>query len=57
MAEVDLGHHMDLDRPVAIKILYSHMRDDPMLMQMLKMEAAALVAMKHPVSCTVLAAA
>jgi serine/threonine-protein kinase len=48
MAEVYLGHHMDLDRPVAIKILYSHMRDDPMLMQMLKMEAAALVAMKHP---------
>jgi len=48
VAEVYLGHHTRLDRPVAIKILYAHLRDDPILMQMLKGEAAALVAMKHP---------
>src|SRR3990172_8429674 len=48
MAEVYLGHHNRLDRPVAIKILYAHLREDPILMQMLKGEAAALVAMKHP---------
>lgn len=48
MAEVYLGHHTRLDRPVAIKILHAHLRDDPILMQMLKSEAAALVAMKHP---------
>jgi len=48
MAEVYLGYHTSLGRPVAIKILYAHLRDDPILMQMLKGEAAALVAMKHP---------
>jgi len=48
MAEVYLGHHTRLGRPVAIKILYAHLREDPILMQMLKGEAAALVAMKHP---------
>ena len=52
MAEVYLGHHTRLDRPVAIKILYPHLREDPILMQMLKGEAAALVAMKHPTSST-----
>ena len=48
MAEVYLGYHTRLDRPVAIKIHFAHLRDDPILMQMVKGEAAALVAMKHP---------
>lgn len=48
MAEVYLGHHNRLDRPVAIKILYAHLRDDPTLMQLLQAEAAALTSMKHP---------
>jgi serine/threonine protein kinase len=48
MAEVYLGHHNRLDRPVAIKILYAHLRDDPTLMQLLQSEAAALTSMKHP---------
>jgi len=30
MAEVYLGYHTRLGRPVAIKILYAHLRDDPM---------------------------
>ena len=48
MAEVILGYHTGLKRPVAIKILYAQLRDDPTLMKMLQAEAASLVAMKHP---------
>jgi len=48
MAEVYLGYHTRLNRPVAIKILYAHLRDDPTLMQLMRAEAAALTSMKHP---------
>lgn len=48
MAEVYLGQHLVLDQPVALKILLDELRDDPMQMEMLQQEAAALVAMEHP---------
>ncbi len=48
MAEVYLGYHTRLNRHVAVKILYAHLRKDPLLMEMLMKEADALVAMKHP---------
>ena len=48
MAEVYLGRHLELDQPVAFKILLSTLRDDPNLMNLLQREAAALVSMDHP---------
>jgi len=48
MAEVFLGHHLRLGRPVAIKILHARVREDPNLLKMLESEAAALTSMQHP---------
>lgn len=48
MAEVYLGQHLELDQQVALKILHDELRDDPLQMEMLQQEAAALVAMEHP---------
>jgi serine/threonine protein kinase len=48
MAEVYLGHHQELNQRVALKILLDNLRDDPLQMEMLQQEAAALVAMEHP---------
>jgi eukaryotic-like serine/threonine-protein kinase len=48
MAEVYLGQHIALNKPVALKILLAHLREDPMLMHMLQTEATALTSMEHP---------
>lgn len=48
MAEVYLGQHVSLNKPVALKILFAHLREDPTLMHMLQTEAAALISMEHP---------
>jgi serine/threonine-protein kinase len=48
MAEVYLGRHLRLDRPVAIKILHAHVRQDPYLLKLLEAEAAALTSVRHP---------
>ena len=48
MAEVFLGHHLRLGRPVAVKILHARVREDPNLLKFLESEAAALTSMQHP---------
>jgi len=48
MAEVFLGHHLRLGRPVAVKILHARVREDPNLLKLLESEAAALTSMQHP---------
>jgi serine/threonine protein kinase len=47
MAEVYLGTHMTLDRPVAIKVLHSFIEEDPDLMDRFQREAKAVAGLRH----------
>lgn len=48
MAEVYLGTHLTLDRPVAIKVLHSYIEDSPDLLARFQREAKVVAAMRHP---------
>src|SRR5262245_44761314 len=48
MAEVYLGHHTTLDRPVAVKILHNHLFDDSLRLSRFRTEAQVVAAMRHP---------
>src|SRR5438477_8852814 len=48
MAEVYLGRHTTLHRPVAVKVLFSHLADDPDLLARFEREAQAVAALRHP---------
>jgi serine/threonine protein kinase len=48
MAEVYLGRHTTLNRPVAVKILHGHLSDDETLMARFRSEAQAVASMRHP---------
>src|SRR5512137_941067 len=48
MAEVYLGRHTTLNRPVAVKVLHSHLVDDPQLLERFRNEARAVPALRHP---------
>lgn len=48
MAEVYLGRHITLNRPVAVKILHSYLSDDPTLNERFRAEAQAVAALRHP---------
>ncbi len=48
MAEVYLGTHATLGRPVAVKVLLSHLSDDPELLARFESEARAVAALRHP---------
>ncbi len=48
MAEVYLGTHLTLDRPVAIKVLHSYIEDDLDLRQRLQREAKVVAGFRHP---------
>src|SRR3972149_4443730 len=48
MAEVYLGHHTTLDRPVAVKILHGHLSEEQMPLDRFRAEAQAVAAMRHP---------
>jgi len=48
MAEVYLGTHLTLDRPIAIKVLLSYIADDPDLRRRLKREAMIVAGFRHP---------
>jgi tRNA A-37 threonylcarbamoyl transferase component Bud32 len=48
MAEVYLGRHTTLNRPVAVKVLHSHLVDDPQLLERFRNEARAVAALRHP---------
>ncbi|HSG43078.1 MAG TPA: bifunctional serine/threonine-protein kinase/formylglycine-generating enzyme family protein [Anaerolineales bacterium] len=48
MAEVYLGTHLTLDRPVAIKLLHSYIEEDPDLLVRFHREAKAVAGLRHP---------
>lgn len=48
MAEVYLGLHTTLNRPVAVKILYGHLLEDDTSMARFRSEAQSVAAMRHP---------
>jgi serine/threonine-protein kinase len=48
MAEVYLGVHTTLNRPVAVKILHGHLSGDPSLLQRFRAEAQAVAGLRHP---------
>jgi len=48
MAEVFLGRHSTLNRPVAVKVLQAHLSDDSTLLSRFTSEAQAIAAMRHP---------
>jgi serine/threonine protein kinase len=48
MAEVYLGSHLTLDRPVAIKLLHSYIEEDPFLLERFHREAKVVAGLRHP---------
>jgi serine/threonine protein kinase len=48
MAEVYLGTHLTLDRPVAIKVLHSYIEQDPDLLVRFQREAKVVAGLRHP---------
>ena len=48
MAEVYLGLHNTLNRPVAVKILHGHLLEDDVLMERFRSEAQAVANLRHP---------
>lgn len=48
MAEVYLGRHTTLNRPVAVKILHGHLSNDDVLLQRFRSEAQAVANLRHP---------
>jgi serine/threonine protein kinase len=48
MAEVYLGSHLTLDRPVAVKVLHSYIEEDPNLMSRFQREAKVVAGLRHP---------
>lgn len=48
MAEVFLGTHLTLDRPVAVKMMHSHIETDPDLLTRFQREAKAVAGLRHP---------
>ncbi len=48
MAEVYLGTHLTLDRPIAVKVLLSYIADDPDLRRRLRREAMIVAGFRHP---------
>lgn len=48
MAEVYLGHHTTLNRAMVVKVLYSHLSEDPHILMRFKNEAQAVATLRHP---------
>lgn len=48
MAEVYLGTHLTLDRPVAVKVMHSFVENDPDLLARFQREAKAVAGLRHP---------
>ncbi len=48
MAQVYLGRHSTLNRPVAVKVLHAYLVDDPQLLERFRNEARAVAALRHP---------
>lgn len=47
MAEVYLGSHLTLERPVAIKLLHSYIEEDPFLLERFHREAKVVAGLRH----------
>lgn len=54
MAEVYLGRHVTLDRPVAVKVLHAHLSEDAQVLRRFRAEAQAVAALRHPNIVTVM---
>src|SRR5688572_8317698 len=48
MAEVYLGSHLNLARPVAVKVLHSYIEEDPFLLERFQREARVVAGLRHP---------
>lgn len=48
MADVYIGRHTTLDRPMAVKVLHAHMTADPELRRRFEDEAKAVSGLRHP---------
>jgi serine/threonine protein kinase len=48
MAEVYLGKHLRLDRPVTVKVMHSYIEADPELQSRFEREAKVIAALRHP---------
>jgi len=48
MAEVYLGTHLNLERPVAIKLLHSYIEEEPTLLERFHREAKVVAGLRHP---------
>ena len=48
MAEVYLGTHLTLDRPVAVKVLHSHIEEELEMKMRFQREARVVAALRHP---------
>jgi serine/threonine-protein kinase len=48
MAEVYLGSHLTLERPVAIKVLHSFVEEEPLLIERFHREAKVVAGLRHP---------
>ena len=48
MAEVYLGTHLNLQRPVAIKLLHSYIEEEPTLLERFHKEAKVVAGLRHP---------
>jgi len=47
MAEVYLGSHLNLERPVAVKLLHSHIEEEPLLLDRFHREAKVVAGLRH----------
>ena len=48
MAEVYLGSHLTLERPVAVKVLHSYIEEEPVLLERFGREAKVVAGLRHP---------
>src|SRR5574342_793478 len=48
MAEVYLGSHLTLERPVAITLLHSYIEEEPLLLERFHREAKVVAGLRHP---------
>lgn len=48
MAEVYLGSHLSLERPVAVKVLHSYIEEDAGILARFQREAKVVAALRHP---------
>ncbi|HLF74659.1 MAG TPA: SUMF1/EgtB/PvdO family nonheme iron enzyme [Anaerolineales bacterium] len=47
MAEVYLGSHLNLERPVAVKLLHSYIEEEPLLIERFHREAKVVAGLRH----------